>query len=88
MTGWDFYGFLRNPSWPNMPNADTRFVGPVTIPALDAVGGEGYAGAKVPVENGAGTAGMALSGGVVIDLRNDVPLVPVRVLRFPWIGRK
>ena len=45
---------LRNPSVPDNPNADTHFIGQVTVPAFDAVGGTGYtAGAKVPVENGA-----------------------------------
>ena len=44
---------LRNPSIPNMPNADTHFAGPLTVAAFDAIGGTGYAGGKVPVENGA-----------------------------------
>ncbi len=145
-TGWGFYGLLRNPSLPNMPNADTHFAGPRAIAAFDAVGGAGYAGAKVPVENGAepgvadthwrqsvfgdeimtpfltgevqplslvtieslydlgyevnltaadayslsssGVAGMALPSGVVIDLRNDVPRLPIRVLPLTRKGLK
>ena len=53
-TIWDIREWLQNPSVPNRPDADTHFIGPVTIPAFDAVGGSDYAGgAKVPVENGA-----------------------------------
>ena len=50
---WELHDRLRNPSLPNKPDADTHFVGPLTIPAFDAAGGMGYMGAKVPVENGA-----------------------------------
>ena len=52
-TIWDIREWLRDPSLPRSPDADTHFIGPVTIPAFDAVGGGGYAGARVPVENGA-----------------------------------
>ena len=53
-TTWNLREWLVDPSLPNSPNADTHFIGPVTIPAFDAIGGAGYAdGAKVPVENGA-----------------------------------
>ena len=52
-TIWTVREWLREASLPNKPDADTHFIGPVTIPAFDAVGGAGYAGAKVPIENGA-----------------------------------
>ena len=52
-TIWDIREWLVDPSVPNRPDADTHFIGPVTIPAFDAVGGSDYAGSKVPVENGA-----------------------------------
>ena len=52
-TIWDIREWLQNPSLPRSPDADTHFIGPVTIPAFDAIGGGGYAGARVPVENGA-----------------------------------
>lgn len=54
-TIWDIREWLVDPSLPNRPDADTHFIGPVTVPAFDAVGGSGYAGARVPVENGAET---------------------------------
>jgi len=50
---WNRVGLLRNPSLPDMPNADTHFAGHLSIAAFDAAGGAGHAGAKVPVENGA-----------------------------------
>jgi hypothetical protein len=43
--------FLKNPSRPNNAGADTHFAGPLTIGRFDAIGGESYGGAKVPVEN-------------------------------------
>ena len=43
---------LRDPSVPNNANADTHFVGPLTVAAFDAIGGRGYTGAKVPVQSG------------------------------------
>ena len=45
--------WLRNPSLPNKPDADTHMAGPLAVQAFDAVGGAAYAGGKVPVENGA-----------------------------------
>ncbi|MDE2883030.1 MAG: pre-peptidase C-terminal domain-containing protein [Acidobacteriota bacterium] len=51
-TIWNIRGWLQDPSVPLDPDADTHFIGPLTIPAFDAVGGGAYAGAKVPVENG------------------------------------
>ena len=45
--------FLRNPSLPDKPDADTHFAGHRSIAAFDAAGGAGYGGAKVPVQNGA-----------------------------------
>ena len=50
---WDRHDRLRDPSVPNDPGADTHFDGPRAIAAFDAAGGEAYAGAIVPVENGA-----------------------------------
>ena len=50
---WDLHNRLQDPSLPNSPDADTHFLGPLAIRAFDAAGGTGYAGAKVPVENGA-----------------------------------
>lgn len=50
---WARFGLLGNPSLPDNPNADTHFTGQVSIAAFDAAGGTSYAGAKVPVENGA-----------------------------------
>lgn len=50
---WALHNRLQDPSLPNKPGADTHFLGPLAIAAFDAVGGTGYAGAKVPVENGA-----------------------------------
>lgn len=50
---WNRVGLLRNPSLPDMPNADTHFAGHLSIAAFDAAGGAGHAGAEVPVENGA-----------------------------------
>jgi len=52
-TIWNIREWLQDPSLPRSPEADTHFIGPVTIPAFDAIGGSGYAGARVPVENGA-----------------------------------
>ena len=40
-TIWDIREWLVDPSVPNRPDADTHFIGPVTIPAFDAVGGSG-----------------------------------------------
>jgi hypothetical protein len=51
-TMWEDHGRLKNPSFPNMPNADTHFDGPLTIAAFDAAGGRRYKGGKVPVESG------------------------------------
>ena len=50
-TLWGVHDRLRNPSVPDKPNADTHFVGPLTIAAFDVAGGAGYARGKVPVEN-------------------------------------
>ena len=50
---WGLHDRIRDPSLPNSPNADTHFVGPMAIMAFDAVGGTGYTGAKVPLQNGA-----------------------------------
>ena len=50
---WFHLNLLQDPSLPNNPGADTHFLGQLAIRAFDAAGGKGYAGAKVPVENGA-----------------------------------
>lgn len=50
---WERHDRLRSPSVPRSPGADTHFDGPLAVAAFDAVGGIGYAQAKVPVENGA-----------------------------------
>ena len=50
---WNRFGLLRNPSYPKDPDADTHFAGHLSIEAFVAAGGAGYAGAWVPVENGA-----------------------------------
>ena len=52
-TLWKTGRRLEDPSLPDNPGADTHFTGPMALPAFDAVGGAGYAGATVPVENGA-----------------------------------
>ncbi len=51
-TFWDDRGLLRDPSVNGNANADTHFVGPLTLAAFDASGGRGYRGAKVPVQSG------------------------------------
>ena len=51
---WDWFGHLQNPSLPNNEGADTHFDGPRAVAAFDGVGGSGYTGAKVPVENSIG----------------------------------
>jgi hypothetical protein len=48
---WELFELLRLPSLPDNPGADTHFDGPEAIQAFDRVGGEDYAGARVPVEN-------------------------------------
>ena len=50
---WNFHGFLQNPSLPEEPDADTHMNAPLVVAAFNAAGGEGYAGANVPLENGA-----------------------------------
>ena len=50
---WNAHGFLQNPSLPEEPDADTHMNAPLVVAAFNAAGGEGYAGAKVPLENGA-----------------------------------
>lgn len=48
---WDLFELLHAPSLPDAAGADTHFSGPLAIAAFDVVGGAGYVGAKVPVEN-------------------------------------
>lgn len=50
---FDLHGFLRNPSLPEQPDADTHMNARLVLAAFDAAGGAGYAGAKAPLENGA-----------------------------------
>ncbi len=51
-TYWEDRDLLRNPSVNGTANADTHFVGPLTLAAFDRSGGRGYMGAKVPVQSG------------------------------------
>ena len=55
-TVWEVLGFLADPSLQG--GTDPHFTGPGAIAAFDGLGGAGYSGAKVPVENtgGPGTA--------------------------------
>ena len=52
---WNLHGFLQNPSLPEdaEPDADTHMNAPLVVAAFNAAGGEGYAGARAPLENGA-----------------------------------
>lgn len=56
-TIWGLKGFLKNPSLPSSPGADTHFDGPQAIAAFDAIGGAEFSGSKVPVENEQGGQG-------------------------------
>jgi hypothetical protein len=53
---WDAQGFLADPSLSG--GTDPHFTGPLAVAAFNTAGGQGYPGAKVPVENtgGPGTA--------------------------------
>jgi Leishmanolysin len=55
-TLWDLQGMLADPV--GAGGTDPHFTGPQALAAFDAAGGEGYAGAKVPLEDqgGPGTA--------------------------------
>ena len=53
-TVWNVLGFLQNPSDTargGTLGADTHFTGAAAIAAFDSLGGAGFSGAKVPVEN-------------------------------------
>jgi hypothetical protein len=50
-TSWETLNLLKNPVTSAGPTLDTHFAGSSAIAAFDALGGTGYAGAKVPVEN-------------------------------------
>ena len=52
---WNYHGFLQNPSLAEDadPDADTHLNAPLVVAAFNAAGGEGYAGARAPLENGA-----------------------------------
>ena len=59
---WKKLNLLENPSLdsggePILPPPDTHFTGMEAIEAFDAVGGAGYSGARVPVENEEGGRG-------------------------------
>jgi hypothetical protein len=56
-TIWGVKGLLLNPSLPSSPGVDTHFPGTNAIAAFNAAGGNGYVGAKVPVENTQGGVG-------------------------------
>lgn len=47
------HGFFQSPSLPEDPDADTHMNAPLVVAAFNAAGGEGYSGAKVPLESGA-----------------------------------
>ena len=51
---WDRHGLLADPVVDGVAEPDTHFTGPLAIAAFNAVGGTGYAGAGVPVENTGG----------------------------------
>jgi hypothetical protein len=55
-TLWDILGFLADPALSG--GTDPHFTGPRAIEAFDSIGGAGYSGSKVPVEDngGPGTA--------------------------------
>ena len=50
---WNLFGFLADAS--QSGGLDPHFTGPQTIAAFNAMGGSGYAGAKVPVEDTGGS---------------------------------
>ncbi len=54
---WGHFEFLNLPSLPDALGADTHFSGPRAIAAFGRVGGAGYAGLPVPVENSEGGEG-------------------------------
>ena len=54
-TLWERQDLLGNPSQQSSDGADTHFRGPLAIGAFNNAGGVRYTGAKVPVENWAGT---------------------------------
>jgi hypothetical protein len=57
-TLWSTFGFLKNPSLPDSPGADTHFDGLRAVAEFDRMGGTSYTGgAKVPVENTQGGQG-------------------------------
>jgi hypothetical protein len=84
-------GLLRDPSGPGS-SLDTHFVGAGAIAAFDAIGGSGYSGHKVPVENtgGPGTVnahwresvfGSELMTGWLLEWeKNPLSIVTVRSL--------
>jgi hypothetical protein len=55
---WPNDSLLADPSLPPDSGLDPHFIGPQAITAFNGIGGSGYTGAKVPVENtgGEGTA--------------------------------
>jgi hypothetical protein len=57
-TLWSLFDLVGSPSLPDAPGADTHFRGLAAAAAFDAVGGTGYAGPRVPVENFQGGQGV------------------------------
>jgi len=57
-TLWPLFDLLGSPSLPDAPGADTHFRGAAAVAAFNAVGGAGYGGPRVPVENFQGGQGV------------------------------
>ncbi|TVP49203.1 MAG: hypothetical protein EA350_02355 [Gemmatimonadales bacterium] len=57
-TLWNLFGLLDSPSLPDASGADTHFRGAAAGAAFGSVGGAGYAGPRVPVENLQGAQGV------------------------------
>jgi hypothetical protein len=57
-TLWGLFDLLASPSLPDQRGTDTHFTGPLARTAFEAVGGGGYPGARVPVENELGAEGV------------------------------
>ncbi|CAN5812915.1 hypothetical protein BH23GEM11_BH23GEM11_07700 [soil metagenome] len=57
-TLWNLFNLLESPSLPDSPGADTHFRGAAATAAFNAVGGAGYGGPRVPVEDFQGGPGV------------------------------
>ncbi len=51
---WEPLGLLEDPAGGQGGDADTAFTGSLAVAEFDAIGGDGYDGAKVPVQNSGG----------------------------------